>query len=72
MLDTSSELQSVQQNGQSNQNSLLNASPEGKKELDSDAEPTRNFYELSCNILSLSFLEDEEEIYSMEDLKEKY
>lgn len=28
--------------------------------------------ELSCNILSLSFLEDEEEIYTLDDLKEKY
>ncbi|MCH8557848.1 MAG: hypothetical protein LAT84_08500 [Balneolia bacterium] len=32
----------------------------------------KHLCELSCNILSLSFLEDEEEIYTLDDLKEKY
>ncbi|AXJ01153.1 hypothetical protein CYPRO_1903 [Cyclonatronum proteinivorum] len=29
-------------------------------------------YELSCSILSLSFLEQEEDIYTLDDLKERY
>lgn len=49
---------------------------EGKKishtDINFDMAKTKNLCELSCNILSLSFLEDEEEIYTMDDLKEKY
>jgi hypothetical protein len=32
----------------------------------------KSLYELSCNILSLSFLEDDEDIYTMDDLREKF
>jgi len=33
---------------------------------------TQKIKELSCTILSLCFLEEEEEIYSLDDLKESY
>lgn len=33
---------------------------------------TGRSYELSCSILSLSFLEQEPDLYSLDDLKERY
>ena len=32
----------------------------------------KNLHELSCDMLSLSFLEKEEEIYTLNDLREMY
>ncbi|GEM_PF-6545893 len=50
-----------------------NESKKSKQDdFDFDLKKTKNLCELSCNILSLSFLEDEEEIYTLDDLKEKY
>lgn len=37
-----------------------------------DLSRVKNLHELSCDMLSLSFLENEEEIYTLNDLREMY
>lgn len=37
-----------------------------------DITRVKNLHELSCDMLSLSFLEQEEEIYTLNDLREMY
>ncbi len=76
MRDNSSELQAGYKNGfATNGNNVKhsNGSSAGHTgEQVSVEEKPRNFYELSCNILCLSFLEEEDDIYTVDDLKEKY
>lgn len=51
-----------------------NGSHDMSRELEEGQSKKENgtTYELSCRILSLSFLENEEDIYTEKDLKEKY
>lgn len=37
-----------------------------------DISKVKNLHELSCDMLSLSFLEQEDEIYTLNDLREMY
>lgn len=40
--------------------------------LNVDPSKVKNLHELSCDMLSLSFLADEEEIYTLNDLRDIY